>query len=232
MGRFRPGLRISVLVAVVVPLAVTLGFWQLGRAEQKRVLEESRLASYGTLPIDERGLETAADFTRVRLTGHYDATQQFFVDNQARHGVPGYVVVTRFDTVGGRTVLVNRGWIAAPPLREETPSAPPPPEEVRIEATRWPDVRSSAAASPDTWDETWPKRVQYLDIGRMAAASSATLPVQLRLDDGQAGSLEPIVIGEEMTPARHLGYAVQWFGLATAMTIAFVVLGFKHGKGY
>jgi len=212
-------------------VAVALGFWQLDRAAQKRALEDARLASYGALPIGEEGLAAALDFTRVRLSGHYDATQQFFVDNHARHGVPGYVVVTRFETVGHRSVLVTRGWIAAPPLREDTPSAPPPPGEVRFETTRWPDVRGSVGASTDTWDAAWPKRVQYLDIPRMAAASGATLPIELRLDDGQAGSLEPIVIGEEMTPTRHLGYAVQWFGLAAAMAIAFVVLGFKHGKG-
>lgn len=229
MGRFRPGLRITVLVAILVPAAIALGFWQLDRAAQKQALEEARLASYGALPIDEEGLAAASDFARVRLTGHYDSAHQFFVDNHTRHGESGYVVVTCFDTVGGRSVLVNRGWIAAPQLREEMPAAPPPLGDVRIETTRWPNVRKSMAGSTDTWDATWPKRVQYLDIARMAAATDA-MPTELRLDDGQAGSLEPIVIGEEMTPARHLGYAVQWFGLAVAVTIAFVVLGFKHGK--
>lgn len=229
MGRFRPGLRITVLVAVLVPTAIALGFWQLDRAAQKQALEEARLASYGALPIDEAELSAAGDFARVRLTGHYDSAHQFFVDNRTRHGMSGYIVVTRFDTVGGRSVLVNRGWIAARQLREEMPVAPPPDVEVRIDTTRWPNVRKSIAGSTDTWEETWPKRVQYLDIERMAAASGA-MPTELRLDDGQAGSLEPIIIGEEMTPARHLGYAVQWFGLAVAVTIAFVVLGFKHGK--
>jgi surfeit locus 1 family protein len=229
MGRFRPGLRITLMAAIVVPLAVALGFWQLDRAAQKRALEESRLASYGALPVDEDGLAAAPAFTRVRLSGHYDATHQFFVDNHTRHGVPGYLVVTQFDTAGGRSVLVNRGWIAAPPLREETPAAPPPQGDVRIDTTRWPDVRQTLDPSTDGWDASWPKRVQYLDVARMSTVGGA-LPIELRLDDGQSGSLEPILIGEEMTPARHLGYAAQWFGLAAAMTIAFVVLGFKHGK--
>jgi cytochrome oxidase assembly protein ShyY1 len=217
------------LVAVLVPTAIALGFWQLDRAAQKQALENARLASYGALAVDEEGLAAAPDFARVRFTGHYDSAQQFFVDNHTRHGVSGYIVVTRFDTAGGRSVLVNRGWIAAPQMREEFPSAPPPLGEVRIDTTRWPNARQSVAASTDTWEASWPKRVQYLDIARMAAASGA-MATELRLDDGQAGSLEPILIGEEMTPARHLGYAVQWFGLAAAVTIAFVVLGFKHGK--
>jgi surfeit locus 1 family protein len=230
MGRFRPGLRLTVLVAVLVPTAIALGFWQLDRAAQKRALEDSRLASYGALPVDEKELSSAGDFTRARITGHYDETQQFFVDNYTRHGVPGYIVVTRFDTAGGRSLLVNRGWIAAPASRDDMPRAPPPHGEVRIDATRWPNVRQSSGVSTDTWNSTWPKRVQYLDIARMATASAA-MPIELRLDDGESGSLEPIIIGEEMTPARHLGYAVQWFGLAAATTIAFVALGFRSGKG-
>lgn len=230
MGRFRPGLRITVLVAVLLPTAIALGFWQLDRAAQKRALEDARLASYGALPLDEEKLTAAGDFARVRLTGQYDAEHQFFVDNHTRHGVSGYLVVTRFNTVGGHSVLVNRGWIAAPPTRDEIPIATPPEGDVRIDTTRWPDVRRSVAASTDVWEAAWPKRVQYPDIGRMAAACAA-LPMELRLDDGQAGSLEPIVVGEEMTPARHLGYAVQWFGLAAALAIAFIVVGFKQGNG-
>src|SRR5215470_4136968 len=147
MGRFRPGLRITVLVAVLVPTGVALGFWQLDRAAQKRALEESRLASYGALPIDEEQLSAAGDFTRVRLSGHYDETQQFFVDNYTRHGVPGYIVVTRFETIGGRSVLVNRGWIAGPASRDDMPTAQVPLGEVRIDATRWPNLGQSSGAS-------------------------------------------------------------------------------------
>lgn len=230
IGRFRPGLRMTALVTVVVPLAVALGFWQLHRAAEKRALEDARLANYGALPIDEAALDSAAPFTRVRVTGHYDTRRQFFVDNRTQHGVPGYVVVTPFDTVAGRRILVNRGWIAAPPLREMLPSAAPPEGDVRIEGMLWPDTTRGPRASGDAWSDDWPKRVEYLDRVRMAAAIGAASPTEFRLDDGQAGSLEPIVIGEEMTPARHVGYAVQWFGLAIAFAVAFVVVGIRHGK--
>ena len=230
MGRFRPGLRMTILVAIVLPLAVALGFWQLDRAAQKRALESAHLASYGALPVDEQKLVEAAEFARVRLAGHYDAEHQFFVDNHTRHGAPGYLVMTPFATLGGRNVLVNRGWVAAPTLRKTLPTTMPPAGVVRIEGTRWADMRRSMVASSDAWDAAWPKRVQYLDVPRMAAALGAVLPIEFRLDDGQPGSLAPIVIGEEMTPARHLGYAVQWFGLAVALAVAFVVSGFKQRK--
>jgi surfeit locus 1 family protein len=230
MGRFRPGLRMTLLVVLGVPLAVALGLWQLDRAAEKRALENARLASFGSLPVRERDVLQAPDYTRVRLTGRYDAARQFFIDNHTRHGMSGYVVVTPFVTVGGRCILVNRGWVAAPSTRSSLPDAVPPAGVLQIDGTRWPDMGQSLGESDDHWGGEWPKRIQHLDVARMAAAIGDALPLEFRLDDGQPGSLEPIVIGEEMTPARHLGYAVQWFGLAATLAVAYLAFGFRRRK--
>ncbi len=234
MARFHPGARMTLLALVVVPASVALGFWQLDRAAEKRELENARLASYGALPVGEQALTSLADFARIRLVGHYDAEHQFFVDNHTRHGVPGYLVVTPFVTVAGRHVLTNRGWVAAPAGREALPAPTTPADQLTVEGVRWPDTRSALGPSTDTWPASWPKRVQYLDVGRMAdsladGAQGARRPllIELRLDEGQPGSLAPILVGEEMTPARHTGYAVQWFGLAITLAIGWMVSGFR-----
>ena len=57
MGRFRPGVKMTVAVVLLVPLTITLGFWQLHRAAEKRAIEAARLATYGTLPMDESHLD-------------------------------------------------------------------------------------------------------------------------------------------------------------------------------
>jgi surfeit locus 1 family protein len=226
MRRFRPGVRMSVAVVVLLPLTVALGIWQLHRAAEKRALEDARLASFGTLPMAEARLEGSADYTRFRLKGRFDATRQFLIDNRSRHGVPGYLVVTPFDTVGGRRVLVDRGWVAAPVSRATLPVVDAPTDEVTIEVTHW--RAEPPPNSVEAWASDWPKRVQYVDLERMAAAVGGALPIELRLAEGQPGSLEQLVIGEEMTPTRHLAYAVQWFGMALALCAAFVVFGFTR----
>src|SRR5262245_2557009 len=101
----------TIFVAVFVPLTIALGFWQIDRGAQKRAIEEARLASFGALPMDENRIEDATPYARVRLEGRYDERHQFLVDNHTRRGVPGYVVITPFDTIGGRRLLVNRGWV-------------------------------------------------------------------------------------------------------------------------
>ena len=44
---------------------------------------------------------------------------------------------------------------------------------------------------------------------------------QLRLEPGQPGGLTAITIGTSLSPDRHLGYAVQWFGLALVLVCGY-----------
>jgi len=228
MARFRPGVRMTIFVAAFVPLTVALGFWQIDRGAQKRAIEDARIASFGALPVDENRLESAPAYARVRVEGRYDGQHQFLIDNHTRHGAPGYVVITPFDSVGGRRLLVNRGWVEAPESRSELPNVPVTEADVRIVGSLW----NASATTKDTsvWDDRWPKRIAQFDAARIGAALNANWPVEFRLEEDQPGSLEPIVLGEEMSSTRHIGYAVQWFAMAVALVIAYVILGIRKGS--
>ena len=228
MAHFRPGVRMTILIAVTIPLSVGLGFWQIDRAAQKRAIEEARLASYGALPIGEQQLIRAPAFASARVEGRYDAAQQFFVDNNTHRGAPGYAVVTVFNSLGGQRVLVNRGWVAAPSSRARLPNAPAPQGQVRIVGTLW--APSKATRDTSAWDSGWPKRVEYFDAARMSETVGGAVPIELRLDESQSGSLEPIIVGEDLSARRHTAYAVQWFSLAGALAVAFVILGLRRGR--
>jgi cytochrome oxidase assembly protein ShyY1 len=218
----------TLLVVALVPLTIGLGFWQLNRAAQKRAIEDARLASYGALPIDEAQLMNAPAFARARVEGRYDGARQFLVDNRTRRGVPGYFVVTPFDTVGGKRLLVDRGWIAAPASRDDLPHTPTSDAVVRIVGVLW----AASAATTDTgaWSESWPKRVEQFDGARMSKALGGAIPMEFRLEEDQPDSLEPIVLGEEMSATRHVGYAVQWFAMTIALLVAYAALGLRRGR--
>ena len=64
----------------------------------------------------------------------------------------------------------------------------------------------------------------------MSGEIGGAMPMEFRLEEDQPGSLEPIVLGEEMSATRHIGYAVQWFGMAIALLVAYVVLGLRRGR--
>ena len=103
------------IVLVVLGILIALGFWQLDRATQKRIL----LAGYSVDPNAtvvqlEPDLQSATDlrYQFASATGYYDARHQFLLDNRTSHGRAGYHVLTPFKLRESQVaVLVNRGWI-------------------------------------------------------------------------------------------------------------------------
>ena len=130
---------IPTLAAVaVVALTVSLGNWQLRRADDKARLQLQRdqALARAPLPIGTALLDAAAtDGQRVSVEGRFDEPHTVFLDNRTRQGVAGFHVLTPMRIEADlpadgtvRYVLVLRGWIARdiaertrlPPLRTPT----------------------------------------------------------------------------------------------------------------
>ena len=92
----------------------------------------------------------------------------------------------------------------------------------------WPALGLIPLLADDVWPETWPKRVQRMNIVRMAATLDNTTAVEIRLEAGQPGVLHPVRHYTGLGPERHLGYAAQWFGLAVVLIIGYVFFGLKR----
>ena len=69
MSAFRPGLLPSILVLLLLPGLIALGFWQLARAEEKRELLAAHQARQIAAPISLSELERypALRTSRVQL---------------------------------------------------------------------------------------------------------------------------------------------------------------------
>jgi len=217
----------TVFVLVFLPLTISLGFWQVSRGAQKRALEEAYLASLGRLPVAVSAM-TRTDFERVRLSGRY-GHEVFLVDNQVRHGVTGYWLIQSFYDTSGDTYLVNRGFIAGSASRATLPSIDSPPGDVVLVGALWPFLGLIPVLDDDRWAPDWPKRVQRLDIARMANAVSAR-PFEIRLEPGAPGVQNAAPFAARLDDATHRGYAATWFGLAGALLVAYVVFGLRAHK--
>ncbi len=220
--RFKPGWRMSAFVLVFLPITLGLGAWQLERASYKRSLEDAYFDALGARPALEG--EDWQAFSPVRLQGRFVNERSYLVDNQISDGDVGYFVVTVFETTAGNRYLVNRGFVAAPAVREELPQIEVVEGEVRIDALAWPELGLPMIWQETDWRGAYPRRIQRLDVAKLSETESA-VRWQLRLEHGQPGGLTPTSLAVDFNPARHTGYAVQWFGLATALLIGFVVFG-------
>lgn len=230
LGRyeFRPGLWPSLATGCLLLLLLSLGFWQLDRAEQKRAL----LAAYGDRPADAP-VQITSDFVpdadwryrRAAVVGRYLAEHQFLLDNRVYRGRVGYHVLTPVRLAdSGYAVLVNRGWVPQGPTRADLPALPvPEAEELRIEGLiDIPSDQVFVLGEGEDRDPGWPKVLQQIRFELHSEQLGIRLvPLVLLLDGDQPGGFvrdwHPVVIG----PERHVGYAVQWFALAAVLAILY-----------
>lgn len=226
---FRPGLWPSLLVICLLALLLSLGFWQLDRAAQKRAL----LTAYGDRP-SETAIRLSADFKpgpewryrRAQVTGEYDVAHQFLLDNRVYQGRVGYHVLTPLRLAhSDHAILVNRGWVPQGATRADLPDLPAPTQAVlSIEGLLdFPPEKVFVLGEGEDRDPGWPKVLQQVRLELHADQLGVPLlPVILLLaEDQPAGFVRewnPVVMG----PERHVGYAVQWFSLAAALAILYI----------
>lgn len=235
--QFRPGLWPSVAVALLLPLLIALGFWQLERAGQKEALQEAYRSRQASPPLDllaageDRNRREGMLWRRVHLRGEYLPDKQYLLDNQIEGGEPGYLIFSPFRLAGRETVvLVNRGWLPMIGGRSAVPDVPPPEKAEVVEGTaKDPQSTGVFLGGPEAEDlGRGFVRVQQLDLEAIARDNDwRLLPYVVRLDK-QPGSG---FVREWKAPGfgreTHLGYAFQWFAMAAALLIIYLVVNMK-----
>src|SRR5438552_2216002 len=89
----------------VAAVCVRLGFWQVSRLKERRVLNTSLRANLALPPTDLADPAPAfARYRHVRGTGTFDYDHQVVVEARSFGGVPSVIVVTPLRLAGGRAV--------------------------------------------------------------------------------------------------------------------------------
>jgi surfeit locus 1 family protein len=229
--RFRPSIKLTLILVMLAALFLYLGLWQLDRRAEKEALFE-RFRDAPELSM-EQALAREESFARVEAFGRYDAARHLLLDNRVWKGRAGVHVLTPFTLRDGRTVLVNRGWL---PLAADRQSLPDFATGDEARTLRGRLVRPSDAGprlgGADTLEpDRWPQLVTYLDLEAASGAlGTPLLPWILQLDAGDASGFEdrtwqPAV----MLPEVHAAYAVQWLGLLAATLVIWILLGYRRG---
>ncbi|MGZ4958925.1 MAG: SURF1 family protein [Methylomonas sp.] len=215
---------------LMMTLLCNLGFWQLGRAEQKRQFLQQQQEASESAALD-LNLNPVDDVESVRyrkavVTGRYDDAHQFLVDNQMLDGRPGYYVLTPFIIANEtRAVLVNRGWVPAGTDRQRLPVLNIRDSAARVSGriNHFPvvGIRLKGAEIPSSG---WPAVVQVVDARVLAARLGYELhDFQIELDaDAEEGYRREWKTVTVIPPEKHLAYAVQWFALALTLTGLFI----------
>lgn len=237
LGRvvFNCPLFLIIIYLLLVTLLLNLGCWQLKRVHEKQALIDKQTQSFHATPLRLTGytVDSSDDFRYRKATvrGVYDVAHQFLLDNQILNGKVGYFVLTPFVLEGShklqhgaKAVLVNRGWVAADLDRRKLPDVMIKTAQTTLSGriNHFPSVgiKLAGAAIPT---ETSPQVVQLVDTNILAKKLGYGLfSFQLELDETSAeGYARQWSTTTLMPPQQHFGYAMQWFGLAAALTFLF-----------
>lgn len=213
----------GLLLLLLLPAFVSLGLWQWNKAQGKLArqaeLDARSQGAVVAMPAQAAPAD-ALRYYRFVLRGEYDAGHQILIDNRVQAERAGYHVVTPLKLAGSDLhVLVNRGWVPAPPDHRQHPSAPPPIGQVEITGIavvpgeRFFTLGPPAPAAGTAWEEVW----QNLDLQRFRASVAYPLqPVVLLLDTAAPGGYVRDWPRPDERAEQHLSYAFQWFGFALA----------------
>lgn len=230
---FAPKLMPTIFTLALLPILISLGFWQLHRAQQKQMLINHYQLAHHYQPLDVQKLKAPWVrwlFQPVVMTGHYDNDHALLLDNKIHQHQPGYHVITPLVLENGKKVLVNRGWI---PLQDRKSLPKLPPIYGKQSVTGYIDIPNPKPFLLKQVNEgdSWPRRIQAIEIEKIPFADKPSFyPVVVLLaPNAQHGFIrdwQPVV--PAMPPARHIAYAIQWFSLALTLLIIFIVVNLKR----
>jgi len=230
---FNPGIFSTLVTMAFLYTMMSLGFWQLDRAEfkdtlQQKITERKNLSASGfdELPQPEEDRR----YLPVKLIGEYDQQHSFLLDNKTFNGRVGYHVFTPVKTEGSKAVLISRGFVEMGKTREQLPEIKSPEGNLSIRGIL--DLQPSRTlVLAENVNQTgrWPAVLQYVDIAEISTMLGYELyDMVLWLNEDEVGSFKYDLPVLNLNSAKNSGYAFQWFAMSLALFVIYIAVNTKR----
>ncbi|MEJ2508097.1 MAG: SURF1 family protein [Gammaproteobacteria bacterium] len=233
--QFRPRLWPTIATLVLLPILIALGFWQLDRAQEKREIQQrfEQRTREAPLVLGARLVDSpkAVHYRRATARGVFDAKHQLLIDNKVYEGKAGYDVLTPLRIQGTDTwVLVNRGWVPQGRSRKDIPTVPVPEGTVEVHGLiELPDGKPLFVGGDYREGSGWPSVALWLDLARYAKQTGYRVqPFELLQDPKDPGNYPRQWQIVTLPPEKSVSYAVQWFTMAAALVIIYIVVNLRR----
>lgn len=225
---FSPGL--SLLALGLLALMLSLGRWQLNKADARRVQLQSFADVTDVLDLDSVS-EMPQRYSLVALHGEYDSERQIIMDGFSKDKRAGYQVLTPFRLRNSEQVLmVNRGWRLWEGLRNDVQGLAVATGQRRLVGRAERFWRPGMTLGDGNRAElnSWPQLAVYPSQTEIAEwLQQEVAPWQLLLDAEQSDGFVREWKPGGLSPARHQGYAWQWFALSATLCVLYVVASWR-----
>jgi surfeit locus 1 family protein len=223
--------KILIFAIIFVPITISLGMWQIERANEKKLI----IANYDKLlvsaPIALQKNQMLNNWQPIETTGTYEDTI-VYEDNAINNGKAGFKVYHLFRNDDGTFIFIHRGFIERNLIKNNLPEVEIPTEKKLIYGT-----------TLFKQNNTFVKNIEESD-SRIIQEFNASLlidkypmlkdkylhPFLFNLDIRDVNKYQPIEKPVNMTASKHIGYAIQWFGLCAALIILTIYAYRRKGE--
>ena len=223
--------KILIFAIIFVPITISLGMWQIERANEKKLI----IANYDKLlvsaPTALQKNQMLNNWQPIETTGTYEDTI-VYEDNAINNGKAGFKVYHLFRNDDGTFIFIHRGFIERNLIKNNLPEVEIPTEKKLIYGT-----------TLFKQNNTFVKNIEESD-SRIIQEFNASLlidkypmlkdkylhPFLFNLDIRDVNKYQPIEKPVNMTASKHIGYAIQWFGLCAALIILTIYAYRRKGE--
>ncbi|MCW8935059.1 MAG: SURF1 family protein [Gammaproteobacteria bacterium] len=232
--QFKATLIPSLITVALLYVMISLGLWQLDRAEYKANIQSLIESKQGTATISLDSIEEEENwlYQPVFVSGKYDLQHHIYLDNQVNNMLAGYSVFTPLKITDDLAILVNRGWLPVGNSRASLPDISVTSEALRIDGllSHAPSKILVLSDNANSYLQ-WPAVLQYVDINEIEKhLDYKLLPMIIIMDQPTQTKLQSLPIKINMRSEKHTAYAFQWFGLSLTLLIIYIVVNTKNTK--
>lgn len=236
--QFAPSLIPLLAFIGLLPVLVKLGLWQLDRAQEKRDLQANLVtkSQLAEVALNEALAQANPDQAAVVFLGQPLSQEFLVIDNQKQGRQLGYEILGLYQPEGfSKPILVSRGWLPRKDFYQKVPDIPEFSDSVikgNLYFSKGVNQVISANAQWETFDN------KHL-IGQFDMQTIEEKVMQMGYDipsfvvrqkpeiESQFVRNWPLIASP---PEKHTAYALQWFAMALALVIIFIVVNLKSSQ--
>lgn len=213
----------TILTLAGLIILCSLGTWQLQRLQWKSALLQEIDSEYAKDPMDFEltyenltRLEPQPTFVRGFAEGVYRHQDEIAVGPRTYEGQSGYHLITPFETLDNRIILVNRGWVPPAYNKEKNITRPDLPIIIKGTARK---AQPSGLFTPqnvpelDQWYHITPEEIS---VAKNLQSVSAYI---LYAEEGYESPISTATRWQP--PNNHLHYALFWFTMAGVLLLIY-----------
>ena len=223
--------KILIFAIIFAPITFSLGLWQIERAAEKdNIIEKfNELQNNPHKPIN-----TEDKFANWEPISSYGTFTQYIIleDNALLDGQAGYKVYQYFRFEENSGVFVNRGFIARGRLKNEVPEITTPSGQFLIKGSA---LYKNSNAFVKNIEESDKRIIQEFNIGLISNVypelrADNIRPYIFNLDKNDQFKFKEIEKPINMSSDKHIGYAIQWFGLSVVLVVMTLIAFLKKNE--